>query len=93
MKANSFNHDTINQETLNNGGATMRYSMTTQLNGETHCVGHHSGTDTYSVNREAGRIRKPAEEKRREESQRENSSPFLIIPALTCLSPHLRLGS
>lgn len=72
MKANSFNQDTINQETLNNGGATVRYSMTTQLNGETHCVGHHSGTDTYSVNREAGRI-------------------MLIMPALTCLSLHLRL--
>ena len=91
MKANSFNHGTINQETLNNGGDTMRYSMTTQLNGETQCVGHHSGTDTYSVNGEAGKIRKRAEEKRREESQRENSSPFLIITVLTCLSPHLRL--
>lgn len=90
MKANSFNHASINQETLNNEGATMRYSMTTQLNGETQCTGHHSGTDTYRVNGEARRIRKPAEEKRREESQRENGSPFLIT-VLTCLSPHLRL--
>lgn len=46
MKAYSFNHDTINQERLNNGVATMDYSMTTQLNGETQSVGHHLGTDT-----------------------------------------------
>lgn len=91
MKANSFDPDTIKRETLNNGEATMRYSMTTRLNVETHCVGHHSGTDTYSVNREAERIRKRVEEKRKEESQRQSGSPFVVIPALTCLSSHLRL--
>lgn len=53
----------------------MRYSMTTQFNSETHCMGPHLATDTFSVKRE------------RERQQ----LPFPRITLLTCLSPNLGL--